>query len=147
LGMDLYASTYTSDTRVLQISPYITSYFEPAWPFGYYDLTTKVNVISITGATSETLKSVETALTYNLYPWRLTATAWLGDAKYGVYSGGHAVYNTADLFGDGYGVSVTYSFSPALSMKIGYQLQDVQVAGESTVSQVSKLQYMLGYNF
>ena len=147
LGMDLYGSTYTDSTNVIQVSPYITSYFQPVWPFGYYDLTTKVNIITISGVTSETLKGVETALSYNFYPWKLTAKAWFGESKYGVYSGGNVVYNTADFLKEGYGVSATYSFSPALSLNLGYQVQYLQVAGESDVSRVSKLQYMLGYNF
>jgi hypothetical protein len=147
LGMDLYASTYTNSTRVIQVSPYITSYFQPAWPFGYYDLTTKVNLIAVSGAKPETLKGVETALTCNFYPWKLAAKAWFGESKYGVYSGGNIVYNTADLLLHGYGVSATYSFSPVLSLKLGYQLQYLQVDGETSVSNVSKLSYMLGYNF
>jgi len=147
LGLDLYASTYTDSTNVIQVSPYITSYFQPVWPFGYYDLTTKLNIIAISGATPETLKGVETELSYNFYPWKLSAKAWFGESKYGVYSGGNVVYNTADLLREGYGAFATYSFSPALSIKLGYQVQNLQVAGESAISQVSKLQYMLGYNF
>jgi hypothetical protein len=147
VGLDLYSSNYTDDTKVFQVTPYMTSYFQPAWPFGYYDVTTKLNIVSISGTNPETFKGVETALTYQLYPLAFSVKAWFGESKYGVFSGGHVVYNTSDLLKDGYGVSATYSFFPALSMTVGYQLNHLQVAGDSDMTTVSKVTYMLGYNF
>lgn len=147
VGLDLYSSNYTDDTKVLQFSPYMTSYFQPAWPFGYYDFTTKLNFISISGTSSESLNGIETALNYNLYPWKLSAKAWFGHARYGMFSGGNVLYNTADLLRDGYSLSATYSFSPALTLTLGYQFQYLQADGDTSITEVSKVQYMLGYDF
>jgi hypothetical protein len=147
LGTDIYTSFYSDHRTVVQLSPYITAYFQPVWPYGYYDVTTRLNIIANSNGTTEYLKGIETVANYNLYPWSLGVQVWVGESKFGAFSGGNIVYNTADTLKEGVAISAAYSFSPALSVRLAYQLQSLQAVGDTTASDVSKIQYMVGYNF
>jgi hypothetical protein len=152
-GVSIFGSSYNltaGDQNVIQFSPHFTSYFYPILVPGYADITTRYNSIFLSDSTDfekSSFHNIEIAVNYYLNSFVLTSRVWTGESVYGVFDGGHVIYNSTDILKTGIASSLTYYFSKQLSSTIGYQYQIVRGADESSDTNFGKLMIMAGYAF
>ncbi len=148
-GTDVFLSIFNPGTQqlVVQASPYSKAYFSPPfWQEGYFEWTGKVHLIDNVSS-KKLLGSGESSLAYNLYPFSVTGTVYLGPSSYGCYNGGFVIYNSDDLILNGVGVSMTYSLSPQWSMTAGYQVFNQESTDVPNTFTLSKMTYMTMVTF
>lgn len=91
--------------------------------------------------------SLQETLTYYNNRFSISAYALFGEQKFAVRQKGFLVYNVSDLMKNGYGISVTYSFTQNFFLKGGieYDKFDEEAYGTSATS--TKLIILAGFNF
>lgn len=91
--------------------------------------------------------SLQETLTYYNNKFSISAYALFGEQKFAVRQKGFLVYNVSDLMKNGYGISVTYSFTQNFFLKGGieYDKFDEEAYGTSATS--TKLIILAGFNF
>ncbi len=143
LGLAGYYSTYSDGISVFQLSPSYTAYFEPAWPYGQYSITSmyhvsKASVESNIRAYSQVIAKAK----FGSFSYQLNVAA--GASRYGVLSGGSVVYNAPDVVGASFGAAMTYWLSESIMTQVGYQHQTLVVDQELTETGMDRYEIMLG---
>lgn len=146
LGSDAFASQYPGQSAY-QASPYFTTYFTPSYTMGTFEITTKLNLIKMSGDINTFYNQTELNLTYYWTPnFTVTGKLLSGESKAGVFDGGFLSYGTQNLMKDGYGVKATYYFNTTLNLSCGYFYQN-QEDSDGTDTYLQKYTAMLGLNF
>lgn len=145
VGCDAFASNYTN-FNVYQVAPYFITTFQPSYQSGYFELTTKTNLINISGSNHKTMNHMETNLRYIWNAFSLGCHVWTGESQYGVYEGGAVVYNSADTLRDGYAITGTYTLTTKINLTASYLYQRMQESTTGTDTSFNKYTLMLGYH-
>lgn len=151
-NFDVYYSNYNSYTpsfSAIQLAPS----FGLTFPFdrtqGIY-INSTVNYIMLSKGIVTDKKyyfSLRETLTYYNNKFSISAYALLGEQKFAVRQNGFLVYNVADLMKNGYGASITYSFTRNFFLKAGVEYDKFDEEAYGTSASSTKFIILAGFNF
>ncbi|MDZ7767305.1 MAG: hypothetical protein U5K00_23295 [Melioribacteraceae bacterium] len=91
--------------------------------------------------------SLRETLTYYNNNFSISAYALFGEQKFAVRQNGFLVYNVADLMKNGYGASITYSFTRNFFLKGGVEYDKFDEEAYGTSASSTKFVILAGFNF
>lgn len=151
-NLDLYYSNYgdySPSFNAIQLSPS----FGLTFPFdrtqGIY-INSSANYIILSEEILSDKKnyfSLRETLTYYNNRFSISAYALFGEQKFAVRQNGFLVYNVADLMKNGYGASVTYSFTLNFFLKGGVEYDKFNEGAYGTSASSTKFVILAGFNF
>lgn len=151
-SFDVYYSNYSDYTlsfNAIQLSPG----FGLTFPFdrtqGLY-INSSANYIMLSEEILSDKKnyfSLRETLTYYNNKFSISAYALFGEQKFAVRQNGFLVYNVADLMKNGYGASITYSFTRNFFLKGGIEYDKFDEEAYGTSASSTKFIILAGFNF
>jgi len=91
--------------------------------------------------------SLRETLTYYKNRFSISAYVLFGEQKFAVRQNGFLVYNVADLMKNGYGASITYSFTRNFFLKGGVEFDKFDEEAYGTSATSTKFIILAGFNF
>ncbi|RJP59448.1 MAG: hypothetical protein C4543_06615 [Ignavibacteriales bacterium] len=151
-SIDVYYSNYSDylpSFGAIQFSPGfgLTFPFDKTQGIYIYSSADYIMLNKSILSTKRNYFSLQETLTYYNNRFSISAYALFGEQKFAVRQKGFLVYNVSDLMKNGYGISVTYSFTQNFFLKGGieYDKFDEEAYGTSATS--TKLIILAGFNF
>lgn len=151
-SLDVYYTNYNNYTplfNAIQLSPG----FGLTFPFGrtqgiyLYSSADYIMLNKSIISTKRNYFSLQETLTYYNNKISISAYALLGEQKFAVRQNGFLVYNVADLMKNGYGASITYSFTPNFFLKGGVEYDKFDEEAYGTSASSTKFIILAGFNF
>ncbi|HET56480.1 MAG TPA: hypothetical protein ENN33_14875 [Ignavibacteria bacterium] len=152
VNIDTYYSNYNNYTpsfNAVQLSPG----FGLTFPFdrtqGIY-INSSANYIMLNKriiSDKRNYFSLQETLTYYKNRFSISAYVLFGEQKFAVRQKGFLVFNVADLMKNGYGASITYSFSRNFFLKGGVEFDKFDEEAYGTSATSTKFIILAGFNY